>query len=172
MRVVELCSTSPAMTEAIGEAIGRHARAGDLVTLAGELGSGKTVLTRGIARGLDVAEALVSSPTFVLVREYPGRLPCYHLDCYRLSGTALEADQLALPEYVESDGLTVIEWADRLAGALPAARLHLELAHRTATTRTLRITPLGRRAQALLAACRPVWEATCHATDDTVHPRH
>jgi len=94
---------------------------GDCLGLTGGLGAGKTVLVRGIAAGLGLAdERMVSSPTFVLVREYPARVPVYHVDLYRLTDAAQLAD-LGIEEML-AEGVVLIEWADRAAGALPRPR--------------------------------------------------
>jgi tRNA threonylcarbamoyladenosine biosynthesis protein TsaE len=106
-------------TEALGRRVGRLAAPGDVIALTGELGAGKTAFVRGLAEGLDVPPHLVASPTFTMVAEYPGRLPLYHVDLYRLEPGA--ADLAALREYVYGHGVTAIEWCDRLpAGALDA----------------------------------------------------
>jgi len=99
-------------TRAIGASLGRTARAGDVLWLHGELGAGKTELTKGIAEGLGCADP-VSSPSFALIHEYHGgRLTLFHIDLYRLDAPA--AMDLGLEEYVEDDGLTVLEWGERL----------------------------------------------------------
>ncbi len=125
-----LMSASPAQTRAAGEALGRLLRPGDVVALDGPLGAGKTEFTKGLAAGLDVAEdEPVVSPTFVLVREYAGRLRLYHLDAYRLSG-AEELLALGFEEMCsDAAGVVVVEWADRAAGAIPAHAIRIELEH-------------------------------------------
>jgi tRNA threonylcarbamoyladenosine biosynthesis protein TsaE len=99
-------------TRALGEALGRTAQPGDVLWLHGELGAGKTEMTKGLAAGLGCTDH-VSSPSFALIHDYRGgRLPLYHIDLYRLdSGSALD---LGLEEYLEGEGLTVIEWGERL----------------------------------------------------------
>ncbi len=105
-------------TRALGAALGRTARAGDVLWLHGELGAGKTELTKGVADGLGCADP-VSSPSFALIHEYHGgRLPLFHIDLYRLDTPA--AADLGLEDYLEDDGVTVIEWGERLpAGYFP-----------------------------------------------------
>jgi tRNA threonylcarbamoyladenosine biosynthesis protein TsaE len=106
-------SHSPADTEALGEAWGRQARTGWVLGLAGELGAGKTQLVKGLARGLGIS-ARVHSPTFALVNVYTGgRLPLFHLDLYRLD-TRAQIAAAGLEEYLQADGVTVIEWAEKL----------------------------------------------------------
>jgi len=107
-------SHSPAETEALGERWGRDAQCGLVVALSGDLGAGKTQLVKGIARGLGVASR-VHSPTFTLVNEYGGgRLRLFHLDLYRLE-TREQIVGAGLEEYLRPEGVTVIEWAERLA---------------------------------------------------------
>src|SRR6516164_503623 len=108
-------SHSPAETEALGEAWGRSAQAGQVIGLSGDLGAGKTQFVKGFARGLGIS-ARVQSPTFALVNEYlGGRLPLYHLDLYRLE-TAAQINSAGLDEYLSPDGVTIIEWAERWFG--------------------------------------------------------
>lgn len=105
-------SHSPAETEALGEDWGRHATAGLVIGLTGDLGAGKTQLVKGLARGLGIA-ARVHSPTFTLVNTYDGgRLPLYHLDLYRLE-TPRQIVEAGLEEFLSTKGVTVIEWAER-----------------------------------------------------------
>ena len=120
-----LRSASPEQTRAIGRELGRLAPPGTVLALSGELGAGKTQLAKGVAEGLDVT-SVVNSPTFVLMNEHVGRLRLYHIDAYRL-GDPEEAIAAGLLDEREVDGLTVIEWADRLEGWLPLDRLDLAL---------------------------------------------
>jgi len=112
-------------TLAVGEQLGRRLERGDVVALYGELGSGKTTLTKGIARGLRI-QAEVFSPTFTLIHEYPGRLPLYHVDLYRIQDEE-EIWNLGIEEYLYGEGVTVIEWADRMQSLLPSVRLDVSL---------------------------------------------
>ena len=118
-----LFSHAPTDTRAIGRALGECAAPGTLVALVGPLGAGKTQLTKGIAEGLGVT-GVVNSPTFVLMNEHPGRLRLFHVDAYRLGGPD-EALAAGLLDDRAADGVTVVEWADRLAGWLPDERLEL-----------------------------------------------
>jgi tRNA threonylcarbamoyladenosine biosynthesis protein TsaE len=137
-------------TQMLGEDVGRLLEAGDIVCLFGELGSGKTVLTKGIARGLGVApEHPVRSPSFVLMQRYQGRVPVYHADLYRLDGP-IGTEDIGLREFLGGDGVAVIEWADKIEASLPAERLEITLAHRTEDTRLITITPQGARYHQLL----------------------
>ena len=110
-------SSSPKETRAIGEAIGAQAQPGDAYLLTGTLGAGKTCLTQGIARGLEVP-GYVRSPTFVLTARHRGRLLLYHLDLYRIGGPA-EAWDLGFDEQLFGEGVCVIEWADRAEELFP-----------------------------------------------------
>jgi tRNA threonylcarbamoyladenosine biosynthesis protein TsaE len=121
-----LRSHAPAETQAIGEALGARLGSGAVVACTGELGAGKTCFLQGLARGLGVTDA-VTSPTFVLVNQYRGRLPIYHLDAYR-TGSLTELVDLGLEEMLHGDGVTVIEWADKLLPLLPAGTIHVHLA--------------------------------------------
>ena len=106
-------SHSPAETESLGEKFGRAAQSGLVIALSGDLGAGKTQLVKGIARGLEIS-ARVHSPTFTLVNEYGGgRLKLFHLDLFRLE-TAAQISSAGLEEFLQPDGVTVIEWAERL----------------------------------------------------------
>lgn len=121
-------SASAAETIAFGRACAAGLRAGDVVALVGDLGSGKTQFVKGIVAGMG-SDANVTSPTFTLIHEYTdGRLPVYHFDFYRL-GTADEALRLGLDEYLFGDGISVIEWADRFRELIPgnARWLHFEI---------------------------------------------
>ena len=122
---LRLLARDPAATRALGERLGRAATAGDVIALSGPLGAGKTELARGIARGLGVVGP-VSSPTFVLVAEHEGRVPLFHLDGYRLSGPE-DALGAGLLDERRAEGVTVVEWAERLSAALPAGRLEIRL---------------------------------------------
>jgi tRNA threonylcarbamoyladenosine biosynthesis protein TsaE len=107
-------SHNPAETRSLGEQWGRAAKSGMVISLSGELGAGKTELVKGLARGLGIP-ARVHSPTFTLVNEYGGgRLRLFHLDLYRLE-TAGQIISAGVEEFLEPDGVTVIEWAERIA---------------------------------------------------------
>jgi tRNA threonylcarbamoyladenosine biosynthesis protein TsaE len=118
-RVVEI--DDPAGTRALAGALAVAARPGDLVSLVGELGAGKTQFAKGFGAGLGVTDTIVS-PSFVLMAEYRGRLPLFHIDLYRLAGAA-EALAGGLIDERQGGGVTLIEWAERLEDAMPAGRL-------------------------------------------------
>ena len=124
----EFHTTSPQATEELGRQLARRLAPGDCVALVGELGAGKTVLVRGIAAGLGLADRrLVSSPTFVLVQEYPARMPVYHIDLYRLAKPTAELASLGIDEMLASGGVVLIEWADKAQEALPRPRWQIEI---------------------------------------------
>jgi tRNA threonylcarbamoyladenosine biosynthesis protein TsaE len=112
-----------AETRALGQALAAVARPGDVVSLIGDLGAGKTVLAKGFGAGLGIADT-ITSPTFVLMAEYRGRLPLFHVDLYRLAGVS-EALAGGLVDERQIEGVTLIEWAERLADALPDERLEV-----------------------------------------------
>jgi tRNA threonylcarbamoyladenosine biosynthesis protein TsaE len=130
-------------TLALGRYLGKVARPGEVITLGGSLGAGKTTLTQAIGQGLQVPEAYyITSPTFSLLHEYPGRLPLYHMDLYRLSDET-EIEEIGLLEYLYGTGLTVIEWPDRLGNLMPEERLHIEITLLNETARLAEITGHG-----------------------------
>ncbi len=112
-------------TIAIGERLGKLLSPGNVIALYGDLGAGKTTLTRGIAAGIGL-DADIHSPTFTLIHEHAGRIPIYHVDLYRLSSEQ-EVETLGLEEYIYSDGVTIIEWGDRMKSMLPVERLDITL---------------------------------------------
>lgn len=120
-----LTSRSPAETQGLGERLGARLAPGAVVACTGQLGAGKTCFLQGLARGLGVTTE-VTSPTFVLINQYRGRLPLYHLDAYR-TGSLTELVDLGLEEMLDGDGVTVIEWADKLLSLLPARTIRVHL---------------------------------------------
>lgn len=116
---------SPGDTQKLGEIIGRNAQPGDIFLLTGPLGAGKTCLSQGIARGLDVPENL-RSPTFVLMTRHQGRLVLHHVDLYRIN-ESWEAWDLGLDEQLMSDGVCVVEWADKAAELFPPDSCWIDL---------------------------------------------
>jgi len=149
---VRRTSSSPAVTRALGTRLGAAAAPGDVIALTGPLGAGKTELARGIARGLGVAEP-VASPTFVIVAEHAGRLPLFHVDCYRLDG-AEEALAAGILDDRADEGVTVIEWAERLGTVLPAGRLDVAIEGAGDAPRELVLRATDARHTLLLGALR------------------
>jgi tRNA threonylcarbamoyladenosine biosynthesis protein TsaE len=129
----------------IGRSLAKKLKPGDIVCLFGELGSGKTVLTQGIASGLGIKKERVISPSFVLMREHRrARLPLYHFDLYRLKQGS-EILGLGLEEYLYGDGVCVVEWADRLGCLRPREFLKAELVVKSRTQRSIKFTAFGSR---------------------------
>jgi tRNA threonylcarbamoyladenosine biosynthesis protein TsaE len=156
-----LHTSTPAETQAVAAALAALAEPGDLVLLSGDLGAGKTTFTQGFARALGVTGP-VTSPTFTLHRRYDGRLRLHHLDVYRLEHLA-ELQDLDVPELLEGDTVTLVEWGDTVSAALPADRLELRLSLGAGDDeRLLELRPVGRRwtarHPALVRALAP-WEA-------------
>ena len=135
-------SNSPEQTQSLGIHLGKLAQLGDIFLLTGNLGSGKTCLTQGIAWGLGVKE-YAFSPSFVIIREYHGRLPLYHIDLYRLDHIE-EIVDLGLEEYLYGDGICVIEWAEKGMTALPHENLLITINYISATDRVLILEPNGK----------------------------
>jgi tRNA threonylcarbamoyladenosine biosynthesis protein TsaE len=145
-------TTSAAATIALGERLGRVAERGDLLCLWGDLGAGKTQVAKGIARGLDI-DATVNSPTFILMNEYAGRLPLFHVDLYRLVDAA---DALAggVIDDRQIDGVTVVEWPDRMGDVLPAGRLDVVIDGSGDEPREIEVVTTDERLGRLVAAVR------------------
>jgi tRNA threonylcarbamoyladenosine biosynthesis protein TsaE len=144
----ELTTRSAAETQEIGARLAQFLQPGYIVLLEGNLGAGKTTFTKGLARGLGI-DGYVNSPTFTLVNEYAGRLPLYHMDCYRLEN-GQEAIAFGIEEYLYGDGVCVIEWYERIADILPAEWLKIRLAHVTEDERQLSFEANGTRFSELL----------------------
>jgi tRNA threonylcarbamoyladenosine biosynthesis protein TsaE len=105
----------------LAKTLAKSLKAGDVIALYGELGSGKTCFVKGVAEGLEF-KGEVTSPTFVLINEYKGKLPIYHFDCYRLD-TLKEFEKLGYEEYFYDDGVCLIEWAEKIRSLLPEKRI-------------------------------------------------
>ena len=142
---------SLAETERLGRFLGEIAEPGDVIILNGPLGAGKTTITQFIGAGLEVpGKCYITSPTFSLMHEYPGRLTIYHMDLYRLSSEE-EVEDLGFVEYIYGDGLTIIEWPDRLGEMLPDEHLEISLAMAGEDCRTAEISAHGEQWQKRLA---------------------
>ncbi|MGQ9784401.1 MAG: tRNA (adenosine(37)-N6)-threonylcarbamoyltransferase complex ATPase subunit type 1 TsaE [Armatimonadota bacterium] len=124
IRSIIYTSRSAEDTILLGERLGRLLNAGSIVALYGNLGAGKTILVKGIARGLGI-NATIHSPTFTLIHEHPGPIPLYHIDLYRVEEKDL--DFVGIDEYLEMEGIVVIEWAEKIKSLLPSDRLDVEL---------------------------------------------
>jgi tRNA threonylcarbamoyladenosine biosynthesis protein TsaE len=139
--VIAARTTSPEETKALGAVLASFAAPNDLLVLAGDLGAGKTTLAKGFAAGLGVEET-VTSPTFTLVRSYKGRLLLHHVDVYRLERFSELAD-LGLGELLDGGGVTLVEWGDAVAGALPADYLEVRLSVASDDERSLVLNAVG-----------------------------
>lgn len=136
----------------LGMILGRLLRPGSIVALHGELGSGKTRLTQGIAEGLEVAPSeIVSSPSFALIHEYQGRIPLYHMDFFRLQPNIWEPD-LGIEEYLWGDGACVIEWVERMEAILPPDHLGIDLKILGPRKRQIDLRAEGERHRQILEA--------------------
>lgn len=145
-----LTTTSVSETLNLGEVLGQSISAPMVIALTGDLGSGKTVFVQGLARGLDVpGEYYITSPSYTLINEYPGRLTLYHADLYRLAG-GIDLEDLELLDLVNGKGVVAIEWADRIA--VQELGAHLEVAIETIgdTSRAVRLSGAGQGRSDLL----------------------
>lgn len=152
MTELTITTHDPEQTRRLGRFIGGLALGNDLYLLKGNLGTGKTHLVQGIAFGLGVKE-YACSPSFMIAREYHGRLPLYHLDLYRLDSLE-EIVELGLDEYFQAGAVCAIEWADRGSGVLPRDNLTIELEHLPGDDRKISFLPQGTRYGELAGALR------------------
>ena len=149
-RSVAITTDSEGETKRLAESLAPLLEVGDVISLTGDLGAGKTCFVQGLAAGLGVAEA-VTSPTFTIIKQYQGRLPLYHFDVYRLTGPK-DLESLGHEEYFYGSGVTVVEWGDKIKESLPADCLTIEM-HRSIEapeSRRLVISSSGRRSANLL----------------------
>jgi tRNA threonylcarbamoyladenosine biosynthesis protein TsaE len=147
---VVIQTQSASETIRIGKSIGTRLRSGDVVALTGELGAGKTQFIKGLAAGVGVGKSTyISSPSFTLINEYPGKVPFYHIDLFRLEGET-EAEELGLEDYFQGGGITAIEWADKISSLLPKARLFIHIAYTGKNTRSWEIIGEGKRFEGLV----------------------
>ncbi len=150
MRKVVVKTKSSAETIRTGKSIGSRLLPGDVVALVGELGAGKTQFIKGMATGVGVGKpAYISSPSFTLINEYPGKIPFYHIDLFRLEWEK-EAEELGLEDYFQSEGITAIEWADKIPALLPKEMLLIHLAYTGKNTRSIELIGKGKRYQKIL----------------------
>ncbi|NQD66395.1 tRNA (adenosine(37)-N6)-threonylcarbamoyltransferase complex ATPase subunit type 1 TsaE [Bacillus haikouensis] len=137
----EIMTNTPEETGEFAERLARYLEAGDVITLEGDLGAGKTTFTKGLAKGLGVKKT-VNSPTFTIIKEYKGRMPFYHMDVYRLDDSF---EDLGFDEYFEGEGVTVVEWAHLIEDQLPQELLSLSIHREGDTTRKIVLKPYGER---------------------------
>ncbi|MBP1046959.1 tRNA (adenosine(37)-N6)-threonylcarbamoyltransferase complex ATPase subunit type 1 TsaE [Enterococcus sp. BWM-S5] len=144
-------------TEALAKVIGTVAQAGDIIILSGDLGAGKTTMTKGIALGLGI-DKMIKSPTYTIIREYQGgRLPLYHMDVYRVEG---QTEDLGLEEYFEGEGLSVVEWGQLLGEDGPEQYLAVDLEKNPAAEeeRMISLDGIGAAGSALLERIEEQWK--------------
>jgi len=163
LQKMRIATSSDDDTRSLGMLLGQLLRPGDVVTLSGDLGAGKTTLSQGIGLGLGVGEP-VTSPTFALVHEYEGRVPVWHLDTYRV-GSCDELVDLSWDDLLSGGGVVLVEWPERIADALPPERLDIELAYVDADTRSLRLEPRGSRMTELVGRLERDWTAAAAKRD-------
>jgi tRNA threonylcarbamoyladenosine biosynthesis protein TsaE len=168
--MIFLRTTSAQATKAVAAALAELARPGDLLLLAGDLGAGKTAFTQGFGAALGIDE-LITSPTFTLVNTYEGRLELNHLDVYRLEALG-EVLDLGVPEMIDDGGVTVIEWGDSVAPALPADYLEVRFTYGelegtpgTEDVRVLELVPVGPRWSARIRAIATAVAEWIHEPD-------
>ncbi|HET6325507.1 MAG TPA: tRNA (adenosine(37)-N6)-threonylcarbamoyltransferase complex ATPase subunit type 1 TsaE [Planctomycetaceae bacterium] len=145
-------------TERLGSSLGKALAPGGVVALIGPLGAGKTRLVQSIAAELGADRRAVNSPTFVLIHEYDAPLPIFHCDTYRLRSVDEFLD-LGIDEMLQSGGVFLIEWADRVTPVLPADRLQIEIVVTGETSRTFHISALGLASAGVLSAVRASLES-------------
>jgi tRNA threonylcarbamoyladenosine biosynthesis protein TsaE len=148
MLVVTLHSSSARETKAWGRRLASLLSGGELLGLSGELGAGKTVFVKGLARGLNLREERILSPTFTMIQEHQGRLPLYHIDLYRLEET--DVDELGLREYLFSSGVAAVEWFERLREAPALSCLQIRISYDGANFRKIELTATDDRYGSIL----------------------
>jgi len=146
---MKILSNSEQETVSLGEKLGRQLKPGDVLGLVGELGTGKTTLTKGIASGLGIKRGQdISSPSFVLIKEYAGKIPLYHFDLYRLDKIK-DVEYLGVEEYLFDQGVCVIEWAEKMKMLLPDY-LQVDLAVKGENKREIKFSAHTQRYKSLL----------------------
>ena len=153
----EIVSKSPTTTMELGKCLGALMKGGEVLGLVGELGAGKTTFVKGIAKGLGVENHHpVNSPSFVLRREYEGRVPLYHFDAHRLTGGPADLlrleQEIGLEDYFYGKGVSVMEWADRIESLLPKEYLRIEFRHSKENERIIAFHPKGATYEKFLKA--------------------
>jgi tRNA threonylcarbamoyladenosine biosynthesis protein TsaE len=132
----------------IAEKLARQLKPGDLLTLEGDLGAGKTTFTKGIAAGLGISRTL-SSPTFTIVKEYEGVIPLYHMDVYRLEHSD---EDIGFEEYFDGNGVSVVEWAQFIEEYLPEERLNITIKYLDEQSRVIEFVPVGKHFEEVVKA--------------------
>lgn len=150
MRII---TNSASETRAVGKRIARLLQGKEILGLFGQLGSGKTTLVKGLALGLGVKAAEVSSPSFILMRKYDGRLPLYHFDLYRIKNQR-EICNIGYEEFIFDSGVAVIEWADRMEGLLPDSYLRIEFSFLKSHARLIKFSSTAKSYQKIIKKLR------------------
>lgn len=146
MKELKVITNTAEETRSLAQKLGRNIEESFLITLSGELGAGKTTFTQGLAKGLEITRN-VTSPTFTLMKNYKGRLPLYHIDAYRLE----DIDQdLGFEEYIDGDGVCVIEWANFIENVLPDEYLNIDLTINDDDSRTIVFRARGSKYEEVL----------------------
>ncbi|WP_099355421.1 tRNA (adenosine(37)-N6)-threonylcarbamoyltransferase complex ATPase subunit type 1 TsaE [Fredinandcohnia onubensis] len=145
MKKFEFITNTPDETGSFSHRLAEKLGPGDVLTLEGDLGAGKTTFTKGLAKGLGITRT-VNSPTFTIIKEYQGRIPLYHMDVYRLEHSD---EDLGFDEYFDGEGVTVVEWAHLIEDRLPKDRLTIRIEHQGDTKRKITVIPIGERYQHL-----------------------
>src|SRR5690625_2405307 len=144
--IVEIMTKSESETRMLAKTLSKYLKPGDVITLEGELGTGKTTFVKGIAEGLNIKRT-VTSPTFTMIKQYSGDLPLYHMDVYRLEG--MEED-IGFDEHIYGNGVSIIEWAQFIEDFLPTERLMIQLEYIDDVSRKIKLNPVGLRYEKLL----------------------
>ena len=148
---VKFISKSPGQTIALGARLARKLKKGDIVCLFGNLGTGKTTLTKGIAKGLKIRKETVNSPTFILMNVYKGKLPLFHFDLYRLDNLK-EIAALGYEDFFYDNGVSVIEWADKLKNLLPEDCVAVHFFMKGRDRRVIELSATQKRSREILKA--------------------
>ena len=148
MKTQKIISGSTEETMALGKRLAGHLKSGDIICFFGDLGSGKTTLIKGIAEGLKIDQGKVSSPTFVLMNAYEGRLALFRFDLYRLEDIQ-GISSIGYDEFFYGNGVSVIEWADRLGDFLPEEYLRIDMKHKALDERVIQLAAKGQHYQGL-----------------------
>jgi len=143
MAVITCITRSAESTQALGQSIGQHLTTATVIGLTGDLGCGKTVLVQGLARGLGVPDTYyITSPSYTLINEYPGRFTLYHVDLYRLAGAA-DFEDIGLHDILDGDGIVAVEWAERLDERRFTEHLQIHMEITDDHSRKIRLTAYG-----------------------------
>jgi len=146
---MQVTTNSAKETEELGRRLAKKLVGKDIIGLSGELGSGKTTFVKGLAAGLGIKKIEVSSPSFILMRKYKGRLPLYHFDLYRIKDSA-EICDIGYEEFIFGDGVSAIEWADRMKPVLPKGYLNIRFRFINQNKRLIKFSGSNQRYRALI----------------------